>query len=148
MKAFYLDKFQYTFDKNQEMITYLKEHESQLNEKIHILISHILNAHEIWMTRILKIPTQYGVWQLQDYLSMIEVDQQNFELTKQILTEKDLNENVAYVTSTGESYTNVLHELLFHVVNHSSYHRAQINSELKNLGLKPLITDYVFYKRI
>ena len=147
MKGFYLDKFQYTFDKNQQMIAYLNENVSELNEKIHVLISHTLNAHEIWMTRILKVPSKYGVWQLQEYSDMIEIDYQNFELTKQILAEKDLNEKVAYKTSTGESYSNVLNELLFHVVNHSSYHRAQINSELKNLGLKPLITDYVFYKR-
>lgn len=147
MKDFYLDKFQYTFDKNQEMIAYLCEHEAKLNEKIHVLISHILNAHEIWMTRILKVPTKYGVWELQDYTNMVEIDQLNLELTKQILDEKDLNEKVDYKTSTGEFYSNVLHELLFHVVNHSSYHRAQINSELKNIGLKPLITDYVFYKR-
>lgn len=147
MKDFYLDKFQYTFDKNQEMIAYLAENENELNEKIHVLISHILNAHEIWMTRILKISTQYGVWQLQEYSNMAEIDQQNFKLTQQILTEKELDEKVEYKTSTGEFYSNVLYELLFHVVNHSSYHRAQINSELKNLGLKPLITDYVFYKR-
>ena len=147
MKEFYVDKFQYTFDKNQEMIAYLNKHESELNEKIHILISHILNAHEIWMTRILKIPTKYGVWQLQEYETMAKIDAQNFELTKRILSEKDLNENIDYKTSTDEFYSNILHELLFHVVNHSSYHRAQINSELKNLGLKPLITDYVFYKR-
>ena len=148
MKDFYLDKFQYTFEKNQEIIVYLCENESLLNEKIHVLISHILNAHEIWMTRILKVPTQYGVWQLQDYSDMAEIDKENFKLTHKILAEKDLNEKVDYKTSTGEFYSNVLHELLFHVVNHSSYHRAQINSELKNLGLNPLITDYVFYKRL
>jgi uncharacterized damage-inducible protein DinB len=147
MKAFYLDKFQYTFDKNQEMIAYLNENVSQLNEEIHVLISHTLNAHEIWITRILKVPTKYGVWQLQEYSNMAKIDSQNFELTKQILAEKDLNEKVDYITSTGEFYSNVLNELLFHVVNHSSYHRAQINTELKILGLKPLITDYVFYKR-
>lgn len=147
MKDFYIDKFQYTFDKNQEMIAYLCENESVLTEKIHVLISHILNAHEIWMTRILKSPTKYGVWELQEYFNMAKIDKENFELTKQILAEKDLNGKVDYKTSTGEFYSNVLHELLFHVVNHSSYHRAQINSELKNLGLKPLITDYVFYKR-
>ena len=147
MKAFYLDKFQYTFDKNQEMIAYLNEHSSEMNEKIQVLISHILNAHEIWMTRIIKSPSKYGVWQLQDYSNMAKIDFHNHELTKQILEEKDLNEKVNYKTSTGEFHSNVLNELLFHVVNHSSYHRAQINTELNNLGLRPLITDYVFYKR-
>lgn len=147
MIDFYIDKFQYTFDKNQEMISYLLNHEDQLNEKIHVLISHTLNAHEIWITRILKIPTKYNVWQLHDWKEMLAIDRENFEMTKQILSSKDLNEIIDYKTSTGEAFSNILHELLFHVVNHSTYHRAQINSELKNLGLQPLVTDYVFYKR-
>ncbi|WP_291275259.1 DinB family protein [Flavobacterium sp.] len=147
MNDFFLDKFQYTFDKNHEMIAYLIQNESKLNDKIRVLISHTLNAHEIWMTRILKITTQYGVWQLHNYASLININKENFYLTKRILEEKDLNERVNYVTSSGESFSNVLNEILFHVVNHSSYHRAQINSELKNIGLQPLITDYVFYKR-
>lgn len=147
MQSFLLDKFQYTFDKNQEMIAYLLKHENQLNDSIKVLISHTINAHEIWITRILKIPTHFSVWQLHEYNEMIEIDKDNFELTKRILVEKDLNEKIEYVTSTGESYSNILNELLFHVVNHSSYHRAQINTELKRIDLKPLITDYVFYKR-
>lgn len=147
MNDFFLDKFQYTFDKNQEMIAYLVQNESELNEKIKILISHILNAHEIWTTRILKEATQFSVWQLHDYASLAKIDQDNFQRTKKILEEKNLDERVDYITSTSEAFSNVLNEILFHVVNHSSYHRAQINSELKSLKLNPLVTDYVFYKR-
>ena len=147
MKAFYLDKFKYNLDKNQQMIQFLVEHESELNEKIHVLSSHILNAHEIWNTRILKIPTQFGVWQLQNWEEMHEVDKMNYEVSLTILESKELDEIISYITSTGEHYSNSIQDLLFHVINHSNYHRAQINAELKSLGLQPLITDYVFYKR-
>ena len=147
MKAFYLDKFKYNLDKNQQMIQFLVEHENELSEKIHVLISHILNAHEIWNTRILKVPTQYGFWQLQNWKEMLEVDIKNYEISLSILESKELDANVDYITSIGEHYSNSIQDLLFHVINHSNYHRAQINSELKSLGLKPLITDYVFYKR-
>ncbi|WP_333808579.1 DinB family protein [Flavobacterium sp.] len=147
MRTFYLDKFQYNLDKNQQMIQYLVEHQKELNEKIHILVSHILNAHEIWNTRILKVPTQFGVWQLQNWEQMMNIDKNNHEVSVSILESKELDVIVDYVTSTGENYSNSIQDLLFHVINHSNYHRAQINSELKSLGLKPLITDYVFYKR-
>lgn len=147
MKDFYKDKFKYNLDKNQMMISYLFENQNDLNEKIHVLISHILNAHEIWNTRILKVPTQFAVWQLQDWIAMKEVDQNNHSVSDAILDSKALDEIVNYTTSTGEKYSNTIQDLLFHLINHSNYHRGQINMELKNLGLKPLITDYVFYKR-
>lgn len=147
MKAFYKDKFKYNLDKNQLMIQYLVENQNALNDKIHILMSHILNAHEIWNTRILKTPTKFAVWQLQDWDKMQEVDSNNHLVSDVILESKELDEIVNYTTSTGEKYSNSIQDLLFHVINHSNYHRAQINAELKNLGLKPLITDYVFYKR-
>ena len=37
--------------------------------------------------------------------------------------------------------------MLFHFVNHSTYHRGQIASNLKEHGIEPLVTDYIFYKR-
>lgn len=129
------------------MIQYLNESQKDLSEKIHILISHILNAHEIWNTRILKTPTQFAVWELQDWDKMEEIDKNNHLISNQILDSKKLDKIVNYTTSTGEKYSNTIQDLLFHLINHSNYHRAQINSELKSLGLKPLVTDYVFYKR-
>ena len=147
MKDFYKDKFKYNLDKNQLMIQYLVENQMALNEKIHVLMSHILDAHEIWNTRILKVPTQFSVWQLQDWDKMQEINEDNHSVSDVVLDSKELDEIVNYTTSTGEKYSNSIQDLLFHLINHSNYHRGQINAELKSLGLKPLITDYVFYKR-
>ncbi|WP_111881753.1 DinB family protein [Aequorivita sp. CIP111184] len=33
------------------------------------------------------------------------------------------------------------------MINHSTYHRVQIINQLKEDGLKPIETDYIFYKR-
>lgn len=38
-------------------------------------------------------------------------------------------------------------DIMFHIVNHSTYHRAQIATELKDHGIEPLKTDYILYKR-
>ena len=33
------------------------------------------------------------------------------------------------------------------VINHSTYHRAQIAQKVKALGGKPAVTDYIVYQR-
>ena len=35
--------------------------------------------------------------------------------------------------------------VLRHVVNHSTYHRGQVASKLKRLGIEPPATDYIFW---
>ncbi|QLH28398.1 MAG: hypothetical protein HWD63_02710 [Candidatus Parvibacillus calidus] len=37
-------------------------------------------------------------------------------------------------------------DIIFHIINHSTYHRGQIAMEFRQSGLEPLNTDYIFYK--
>jgi uncharacterized damage-inducible protein DinB len=50
---------------------------------------------------------------------------------------------VGYTNSKGEPWTNTVEEILTHVVIHSTYHRGQIASDLRNAGLEPAYTDYI-----
>jgi uncharacterized damage-inducible protein DinB len=56
-----------------------------------------------------------------------------------------LGETIAYFNLAGEGRKNRLGELFVHVVNHCSYHRGQVATMLRQLGRKPLSTDYVLY---
>jgi uncharacterized damage-inducible protein DinB len=47
----------------------------------------------------------------------------------------------------GDTYTNSVQEILFHIINHSTYHRGQIMAQLRESGLEAISTDYIFYKR-
>jgi len=38
-------------------------------------------------------------------------------------------------------------EMLLHVVNHGTYHRGQIAAKVRELGGKPVSTDYIYYTR-
>ena len=58
-----------------------------------------------------------------------------------------LNDNLNYQDSQGTDYENIVRDILFHVINHSNYHRAQIVSNLKEAGLHPGKTDFIYYKR-
>ena len=63
-----------------------------------------------------------------------------------ILDTIELSQPVQYVTGKGQTFSNSLHEILFQVINHSTYHRGQIATEFRQSGLEPLLTDYIFYK--
>ncbi len=45
------------------------------------------------------------------------------------------------------AFTNVIQDVLFHFINHSTYHRGQIAIQMKEAGLEPIATDYIFFKR-
>jgi uncharacterized damage-inducible protein DinB len=62
------------------------------------------------------------------------------------LAERDLARIVRYVNLRGETWEYALWKQLLHVVNHSSYHRGQLVTMLRQLGAAPPSTDLlVFY---
>jgi len=62
------------------------------------------------------------------------------------LTEEGLATVVRYVNLHGETWEYELWKQMLHVVNHSSYHRGQAVTMLRQLGAQPPSTDLlVFY---
>jgi uncharacterized damage-inducible protein DinB len=62
---------------------------------------------------------------------------------RQTLTAASLDAMIAYRTFAGVDYTFPLWQMLRHQVNHSSYHRGQVATMLRQLGYKPLSTDLI-----
>ena len=58
-----------------------------------------------------------------------------------------ITKKIIYKNSKGIEFSNTVQDVIFHVINHSTYHRAQIASDLKANGIEPINTDYIFYKR-
>ncbi|MFQ5831372.1 MAG: DinB family protein [Candidatus Thorarchaeota archaeon] len=62
----------------------------------------------------------------------------------------DLIKNRAFdaleLDADGNKIRVVFSEFLFHMVNHSTYHRGQIVASLRGLGKKVLMTDYVPFR--
>lgn len=56
-----------------------------------------------------------------------------------------LREVVSYVNLKGQTFAYPLWRMLLHVVNHSSYHRGQVATHLRQLGATPLSTDLLLY---
>lgn len=145
LKEHFEDLFIYSRHYNQKFINLLETLPAE--EKSIKLISHIVNAHQIWNRRINYQAMGTGVWDIRSMNELRAADEQNFEETLQILKTLDLEKIIDYKNIKGEPFSNPVREILFHVVNHSTYHRAQISAALKAGGTEPIISDYIFYKR-
>ena len=146
MKDFFRDIFEYHHYFNQKLIELLISNSTHLSGRIIPLMSHIVNAHQIWNSRILNLPP-LGVHAVHTLEVCCDIDKGNFVNTMKILTEFDLEQKIAYGTSKGGKFENSIKEILFHIANHTTHHRGQIVMELRKGGIEPIMTDYIFYKR-
>lgn len=147
MNQFFKELFEYSHHFNQKLGDVFHDNPSKTSEKAIKLYNHILNAHQIWNHRIEPKQATFGVWEIHDIQDLKNIDRANYEHTLQILDKVDLSEMINYANSKGQTFSNSIRDIFFHVINHSTYHRGQIATDFKLFGIEPLATDYIFYKR-
>jgi len=147
MELFYKDLFEYNHAMNQKLIEAFNKHSDKISENSVKWMNHVLNAHQVWNNRIDKQEESYSVWQIHSLGYLKEIDQKNFERSGVILKAGNFTQEINYVNSQGKAFKNSVKDILFHVINHSTYHRGQIASDFRQSGLAPEVTDYIFYKR-
>lgn len=147
MEPVFKELFEYNHQMNQKILAAFDAHAGQVSEQAFRLMNHILNAQHIWNNRIEKQEEPYKVWQIHSPERLRAIDTANYHRTLEILRTVDFDRSVQYVNSQGNAYQNQVRDILFHAVNHSTYHRAQIATEFRRSGLEPLNTDYIAYKR-
>lgn len=146
MKSFFEDIFRYHHHFNQQLIDQLEEVKNHLPEKPLYLLSHLINAHQIWNARILGSRV-LGVHEIHSPEQCRKIDRENLTDTLRILNEVDLEKVILYQNSQGKKFSNSTKEILFHIANHSTHHKGQIIAAIRNQGIDPVVTDYIFYKR-
>jgi uncharacterized damage-inducible protein DinB len=114
---------------------------------------HILGAEWIWLRRWLgESPRAHpAAWRTLSYPELLdrwgEHDAEQNAFVAQ-LTDAQLARPLSYTSMRGEPFRAPLHQLVRHVVNHSSYHRVQVTTLLRQLGYTPVSTDLVMYDRM
>jgi len=117
------------------------------------IIAHIAGAEWIWLERW-KGSSPVGLLPESEFetveiaaqrLRKIDVDLQQFTSG---LTQVDLDGSRGYKTTEGKAYSNVLSDMLLHLANHSSYHRGQITTLLRQSGAVPQSTDFILFIRL
>jgi uncharacterized damage-inducible protein DinB len=113
-------------------------------------LAHILGAEWIWLERwqgrspkaLLEAATFPRVQSLESKWETVERDQVQFI---EALTPQRLVEELAYLNQKGQRYSYPLWQQMVHVVNHSSYHRGQVTTLLRQLGAEAVSTDFLVY---
>ena len=120
---------------------------------IRATLAHLVGAEWIWLRRWLgESPREAPVWTTRDdveslrrHLGAVEAERADWLAG---LTAADLTRVVAYRNLAGDSFADPLAGLLRHVVNHSSYHRGQVTTLLRQAGLSAPNTDLITYIRL
>jgi len=134
---------------NKMLLDTLKEYEHNVPETSMHLLSHIMNTQYVWLARIKGIVPELGAWDdhsLEICKSLHE--ESSFNIKKEIENHAhSLEEKIEYTNFKGLKYQNSISDILLHVFNHATYHRAQIAVDLRKNGLEPINTDYITFVR-
>ncbi len=150
MKEHYLNLIEYDYWANNLVFHSLAEKRIS-NPKIFSLFSHIIISEILWLNRVKNEEYEFkDFWQMLSLPEMevlfrrSSIDWKTYLNKKQ---EDDLQESCSYINSKGIEYKNTLAQILTHVINHSTYHRAQIASLLRAENIEPPLTDYIAFYR-
>jgi len=115
------------------------------------LLSHLLRAQDVWYGRIEKTDHAdldfWGKDSLPAGAERAEASARRWDTALDGWTGEDLDRSIAYTNSKGTRFETPLRDLLSHVVNHGTHHRAQIALLLREAGIAPPATDYIFFVR-
>jgi uncharacterized damage-inducible protein DinB len=111
---------------------------------------HIVWAEWIWLERWNGVSPQVA-FRTTDFpspdavrarWSEVEVEQRRF---LDALTSERLVAIVRYVNLGAQTWQYPLWRQMYHVVNHSTYHRGQLTTMLRQLGAQPSPTDLLVF---
>ncbi|HSI91018.1 MAG TPA: DinB family protein [Adhaeribacter sp.] len=115
------------------------------------LFSHVLNAQAIWIARLTGTVSPVKVWQEHSLETLHTLHEDTSNRLYDLLKSADIaefNREIKYTNSEGLDFTNRVCDIFTHVFNHSTYHRAQVATALRQAGFEPINTDYITYVRI
>lgn len=147
MKTFFKELFEYNHHINQQLAHVFMDQQDNMSNKAVLLFNHILNAHQIWNYRVEPDIDTVEVWELRSSKEFSKLDRNNHETSLILLSKYDLSTTVSYVNSRGEVFTSRVQDILFHIINHSTYHKGQIATEFRQHGVEPLAMDFIFHIR-
>jgi uncharacterized damage-inducible protein DinB len=113
---------------------------------------HVVGAEHIWLSRWTG-QRAFKLLDMKDCITIPIVQQKWNEVEQAVsefvpeLTDERLSAVLTYKTTEGKQFSSILWQTIQHVVNHSTYHRGQIVTMLRQLGIKPIGTDLVTFYR-
>ncbi len=115
-------------------------------------LAHIWGAEWIWLERFQgrspsSLPAVAQFDDISTLRSRWQEDETRLDKFVSALTQEDLNKIRQYRTLNFGQYKNPLWQSMQHLVNHSTYHRGQVATLIRQLNGKPILTDLIHFYR-
>ncbi len=115
------------------------------------IFGHIQKARALWLWRLgageKPAWEMFPDWAIDRCRSEAEAMDQAWSRILASLADDGLQRRVSYASLDGKGYTSMVHEILSHVYNHSTYHRGQIAMLIVQAGGQAPSTDMVVFTR-
>lgn len=148
MKELLKRQMDFEYWANNELLVKLKE-ANPLNERALFLYSHMMSANSIWLNRIKGEPVTINLFQERTLAECEVLLQTNYENWNAFFKESDeevlLSEIKFHFPIDNTTRVIDVADSIFHITNHSSYHRGQIVSLLKGTVTVLPHLGYVFF---
>jgi uncharacterized damage-inducible protein DinB len=132
----------------------LDAHQMSSFPSIRKTVYHIWDSQHIWMMRLYGESPKEGpskIWKgsTEDALEHLYKSSIPLAQFTHDQSEKDLKKLlITYTNLEGKEFTNNLSDIIIHVFNHSTYHRGQLVTMLRNIGVTTIpATDYMAFCR-
>ena len=115
-------------------------------------LAHIYGAEWLWLERWHgripnALPTPADFPDLESLRRRWAKQEQDLNAYIDSLTPSELERVIKYKNTKGVPFEGPIWPMLQHAVNHSSYHRGQIATLLRQLGAMPVATDLIAFYR-
>jgi uncharacterized damage-inducible protein DinB len=122
------------------------------HKSIHGTLVHMVSAERIWLSRVqgaAEAPILEGT-DVPTLASLRAVwEQVGYDMARFLggITDKKLQESITARSPKGEMYTHTIGQVISHVVDHSTYHRGQVITLMRQLGVVPPNTGMITFFR-
>lgn len=151
MKKHFIELFKYDHWANLRMLGVIED--KKINDhKILKLFSHLLSASIIWHNRIKDLPTTpfplWEVYKVREIRSMIDESSRNWINYLENEHASEIYEEMIFYKNLKEvKHENTIRHIITHVINHSTYHRAQMAVRMRELNIDSPVTDFIAFSR-
>lgn len=146
IRSFFIDKYEYDYASNLEWIRICQENEADLPEYVIKSYSHILNVHHRWLCVLTGNEPESGWNDIFDPSHWEALARDNYLQSIDYLEHSDFTGTVHYFSISGEPLEKDALDVLYHILNHSNYHRAQISVRLRDAGIQPPSFNFISYR--
>jgi uncharacterized damage-inducible protein DinB len=157
MKKLTLQFFNYHSWANKQLIEHLSKLPKEIiNEEVKSVFpsisqtfAHMYAVDELWFLRIsgkslnsIESKPFKTIQEMNDAFTYL-----HHEMLEFLNLKDDLEQTVIYTNTKGQRFTNSIREIIYHIVNHGTYHRGNIAAMIRQLGYQGISTDYIYYLR-